>query len=78
MLWNQEVHTDREVVANRSAIIVKNREEKMSILMDMAIPVDRNVIQKDAEKKLKYNTLCIEIQQIWNMKCMITPVVSGV
>ena len=27
----------------------------------MAIPADRNVVQKEAEKKLKYNSLCIEI-----------------
>ena len=29
----------------------------------MAIPVDRNVVQKEAEKKLKYKRLCIEIQR---------------
>jgi hypothetical protein len=27
----------------------------------VAIPADRNVVQKEAEKKLKYNSLCIEI-----------------
>ena len=26
----------------------------------MAIPTDRNVVQKEAEKKLKYKSLCIE------------------
>ena len=30
----------------------------------MAIPADRNAVQKEAEKKLKYNSLCIEIQRI--------------
>jgi len=29
--------------------------------MDVAIPADRNVVQKDAEKKLKYKILWIEI-----------------
>jgi hypothetical protein len=37
---------------------------------------NRNV-QKVAEKKLKYKSLCIEIQQMWNMKCMIVPVITG-
>jgi len=34
----------------------------------VAIPAYRNVVQKEAEKKLKYNSLCIEIQRMWNMK----------
>ena len=44
---------------------------------NMAIPADRNVVQKKAEKKLKYKSLCIEIQRMWNLKCMIVPVIIG-
>ena len=59
---NQAVHTDREVTANRPDIIMKNKKEKTRTLIDVAIPADRNVVQKEAEKKLKYKSLCIEIQ----------------
>jgi hypothetical protein len=38
---------------------------------------NRNVAQKVAEKKLKYKSLCVEVQQMWNMKCMIVPVIIG-
>jgi hypothetical protein len=41
---------------------------------DVAIPADRKVTQKEAEKKLKYKSLCIGIQRMWHMKCMIIPV----
>jgi hypothetical protein len=37
----------------------------------------RNVVQKEAEKKLKYNSLGIEIQGMWNLKCTIIPVIIG-
>jgi hypothetical protein len=37
VLWNQAVHTDREVTANRSDIIIKNKKEKTCILIDVAI-----------------------------------------
>ena len=43
----------------------------------MAIPADRNVVQKEAGKKLKYMSLCIEIQRLWNLKCTIVPVITG-
>ena len=59
VLWNQAVHTDSEVTANRPDIIIKNIKEKKSTLIDVAIPADRNTVQKEAEKKLKYKSLCI-------------------
>ena len=43
----------------------------------MAIPADRNVVQKEAEKKLKYKSLCIEKQHMRNLKCTIIPVTIG-
>ena len=77
MLWNQAVHTDREVTANRPDIIIKNKKETTCTLIDVAIPADRNVVQKEAEKKLKYKNLCIEIQRMWNLKCTVVPVIIG-
>ena len=53
VLQNQAVHTDREITANRPDIIIKNN----------------NVVQKEVEKKLKYKSLCMEIQRMWNLKC---------
>jgi len=59
VLWNQAVHTDREVTANRPDIIIKNKKEEICKLIDVAIPADRNILQKEAEKNLKYNRLYI-------------------
>ena len=40
-------------------------------MIDVKIPADRNVMQKEAEKKLKYRILCIEIQ------LRLIPVING-
>jgi hypothetical protein len=56
VLWNQAVNKDREVKANRPDIIIKNKKEKTCKMIDVAIPADRNVVQKEAEKKLKYKS----------------------
>jgi len=77
VLWNQAVHTDREVTAYRSDIIIKNKKEETCTLIDVEIPADRNGVQKEAEKNLKYKSLCIEIQRMWNLKCTIVSVING-
>jgi hypothetical protein len=64
ILWNQGIQTDREVLANRPDIIIKHKKDKTYLLIDVSIPSDKNVIQKEAEKKLKYKNLSIEIQRI--------------
>jgi hypothetical protein len=45
------------------------------MLIDVAIPGDRNVIQKEAEKIFKYKDLTIEIQRMWNVKTRVIPVI---
>jgi len=62
VLWNQAVNTDRVVTANRPDITIKNQKEKTCTLIDVAIPTDRNVVQKEWEKKLKYKNVGIEVQ----------------
>jgi hypothetical protein len=53
-------------------------KDKICLLIYVAIPSDRNAMQKESEKKLKYNHLSIEIQGMWNMKCFVIPVIIGV
>jgi len=45
------------------------------MLIDTAIPGDRNVIRKEAKRILKNNDLIREIQHMWNVKAKVIPVI---
>jgi len=46
------------------------------LLENLAVSSDRNIIKKDAEKKMKYKNLSIEIQVIWYRKYLLRSQVS--
>jgi len=50
VLWNEAVHTEREVTANRPDIIIKNKKEKTCTLIDVAISADRNVVKRKRKR----------------------------
>jgi hypothetical protein len=47
--------------ANRLDVIIINNKEKTSILIDVAIPTDRNVTEEEGERNVKHNSVCVEI-----------------
>jgi D-arabinose 5-phosphate isomerase GutQ len=47
------------------------------MLIDVAIPGDRNVIKKEAEKILKYKDLITAIKCMLNVKTKVTSVIIG-
>jgi hypothetical protein len=47
------------------------------MLIDVAIPGDRNVIKLEAEKIFKYKDLTTEIQRMWNVKTNVILVITG-
>jgi hypothetical protein len=69
------VQTDRTIPNNKPDTIIRDNEKGTCILIDVAIPGDRNVIKKIAEKILKYKDLIIAIQRMWNVKTKVTPAI---
>jgi hypothetical protein len=71
------VQTDRTIPNNKPYIIIRDNEKRTCMLIDVAIPGDRNMIKKEAEKILKYKHRTIEIQRMWNVKTNAIPVIIG-
>lgn len=76
IIWNVPVRTDRTVNANKPDIILK-RKNQTCLLIDVSIPADRNITKKEAEKKLKYKDLEIEISRMWKTSTKVIPFVIG-
>ena len=58
-------------------IIISSSSSSTFMLIDVAIPGDRNVIMKEAEKILIYKDLIKEIQRIRSVKANVIPVKKG-
>jgi hypothetical protein len=77
ILWNQQVQTDRTIPNNKPDTVIRDNEKGTCMLIHVAISGVRNVIQKEAEKILKYKDLTIEIQLMRNVKTRVIPVITG-
>jgi hypothetical protein len=67
---------DREVTANRTGIIIKNKNGK-HVYCRFGKPRTQKCCAKGSGKELKYKSFCTEVKGIWNLNCMIIPVVTG-
>ena len=71
MLWNQGVHTDREVTANRPDIIMKKQKRENMHTDRCGNTSEQKCHAKGSRKEIKYKILCIEIQRMWNMNVLL-------
>jgi len=73
ILWDFEVKTDHVISARRPDIIVLDYQKKCGLLINVSIPANINIIEKEKEKILKYQDLRIELQKLWNIKLKVIP-----
>lgn len=76
VLWDYPIQTDRTVTSHKPDIVVKQQGGEC-LIIDVAIPMDKNLKEKESEKKLKYANLETEIKRMWNCKAKIIPVIIG-
>ena len=77
ILWDMPIETDREIKANRPDIVIKEKQEKSCLLIDISISTEKNTSVKATEKLSKYKDPEIEIERMWGMKATTIPVVIG-
>ena len=60
ILWDMQIHTDRELSTNKPDIVIKDHANQCCKLTDVSVPSDRNTLMKVIEKFSKYKDLEIE------------------
>ena len=71
------IQTDREIKDNRPHIVIKYKQEKSCLLIDMSIPTEKNTSVKVTKKLSRYKDLEIVIERVWGMKATTISVVIG-
>jgi hypothetical protein len=77
VLQNQQGQTDRTIPKNILGITNHDNEKQTYKLLHGAISGDRNVINKEVKKILKYQDPTIETECIWNAKTEMIPLIMG-
>jgi len=77
ILWKQQVRSNTTIPNNKPSIIIRDNKQGTCMLIDVAIPGDRNVIKKEAEKILKYKERTDEIRRVWNVKTKVISTITG-
>ena len=76
LLWDLPITTDRSDEGNRPDIVLVDKNNRTAKIIDIAVPLDNNIISTIAEKKRKYHGLAVELKNMWGLReVLIIPVV---
>ena len=77
ILWDMQIHTDKELSANKPDIVIKDHANRCCKLIDVSVPSDRNTSTKAIEELSKYKDLEMETTRMWGMRTETVPVIVG-
>ena len=78
IMWDINVQCDNAIQARRPDAIVIQKEKKEALIVDIAVPADKRIAEKELEKVEKYQDLKREIKRLWELRCAkVVSVVIG-
>ena len=77
LLWDFNIQTSPYIQARRPDVVVEGRDKKTCNSIDIAVPVDAGIVEKEKENVEKYQDLGREVARLWNVKAKVVPVVVG-
>ena len=78
LIWDINIQCDNVIEARRPVLILVDKKGKSCIIIDIAVPGDCRVCEKEIEKIEKYQNLKRELKMLWSLKKVeVVPVVVG-
>ena len=76
--WDFMIQCDRMIEARKPDVVLIAKRTKDVRIIDIAIPGDKRVKDKEIEKLEKYQMLKDEVRRLWKMKTVtVLPIVIG-
>jgi len=77
ILWDFSIQTDHVIEARRPDLVVVDKKDRTCKIIDVAVPGDSRIEEKEKEKIEKYQDPGRELKKIWNVRMKIIPLVVG-
>ena len=78
ILWDINIQCDNIIQARRPDIVLIDKNKKTGIIIDIAVPGDKRIEDKEKEKIEKYQDLKREIGRLWSLKkVQVIPIIVG-
>ena len=78
LLWDMNIQCDNVIEARRPDLVLVDKKKKSCVIIDIAVPGDCRIREKEMGKIEKYQNLKIELKRLWSLKKVaVLPVVVG-
>ena len=78
LIWDIYIQCDNVMEARRPDLILVDKKAKSCVIIDVAVPGDCRIREKEIEKIEKYQNLKRELKRLWSLKKVeVVPVVVG-
>ena len=77
ILWDFSVHTDHEIEARKTDIIIIDKTSKECHFIEITCLLDWSILERENFKVDKYQDLKREVAKLWNDRPIVIPVAIG-
>ena len=77
ILWDVCIQVDGQIEHRRSNILVMEKNTNKCLIIDVACPVNNNLILKRNKKLDNYSELQLEIARMWDKETLTVPTIIG-